>query len=462
MLDFDVIIIGSGIGGTAIGSILASKGFKTLLLEKNDFIGGRCSTYEKEGFKLDVGVHNFGRTSRGPLGEILRMIGMQEAIDWVLCRNPGPRWFYQGKFWKFPRELKEIIPDSDFSNLMKLFRDVMKMKNFNELEKTSAKSLLSQYTENNLVHTFVNILSMLYFVVPYYETSASEFVRCLSSLSRDFSMGYPKGGCISIPSAFIREIKNSGGVIQTNQSVKKIVIENNSVKGVELENGTFISSKIIISNAGIRETVNDLVGRNYFKGDYLQEIDNLKYSISAITLKVALNKPITDFKMVTSFSLQDPEESFNLLLKGKVPEEVFLFIPIPSNYDPNLAPKGKQLIIAGTPVPVKNFEKNRDKWIKNSLESLEKIFPDLSRNLMWYDVSTPNHIANIGGKEAAVIGLAQIINQTGKYRPLPSLPIDGLYLVGGDAGGWGIGTELAAKSALDCSEMILARYSKLL
>ncbi len=462
MLDFDIIIIGSGVGGTGVGAILASKGLKTLLIEKNDFIGGRCSTYEKEGFKLDVGVHNFGRTSRGPLGKVLNMIEMQDAIDWVLCRNPGPRWFYQDKFWKFPRELKEIIPESDFSNLMKLFKDVMKMKNFNDLERKSARSLLSQYSENNLVHTFVNILSMLYFVVPYYETSASEFVRCLSSLSRDFSMGYPKGGCISIPSAYIQGIKKSGGVIQTNQSVKKIVIENDAVDGVELENGKFISSKIVISNAGIRETVNDLVGKKYFKGDYLQEVDNLKYSISALTLKVALKKPITNFKMVTSFSLQDPEETFNSLLKGKVPEEVFLFVPVPSNYDPNLVPKGKQLIIAGTPVPVENFEKNRDKWIKTSLESLENIFPDLSKNLMWYDVSTPKDIADIGGKEASVIGLAQIINQTGNYRPNPNLPIKGLYLVGGDAGGWGIGTELAAKSAIDCSETILTKYPKLI
>ena len=98
MFDYDIVIIGGGVGGTAIGAILASKGFKTLLLEKNKFLGGRCSTYEKDGFKIDVGVHLFGRSSKGPHGEILNVIGMGDAIDWVLCRKPGPRWFYQGKF----------------------------------------------------------------------------------------------------------------------------------------------------------------------------------------------------------------------------------------------------------------------------------------------------------------------------------------------------------------------------
>ncbi len=457
MFDYDIVIIGGGIGGTAVGAILASKGFKILLIEKNKFLGGRCSTYEKEGFKIDIGVHLFGRSGRGPHGEILKMIGMEDAIDWVLCRKPGPRWFYQGKFWAFPRELKEIVPASDFSNLMKLFRDVMKMKNLDEMERKSVKSLLSKYTDNKLVHSFIDIISLLYFVNPYYETSASEFLRSLSSLSAEFSIGYPKGGCISIPQAYGHGIEKFGGNIRINQSASKIIVENDRVQGVELDNGNYISSKLVISNAGIRETVNNMIGQKFFKRDYIEIINKLKYSISALTLKVALKKPITNFKAVTSFSSHDPEERFNSIIKGKVPEEVFLFIPVPTNFDATLAPKGRQLIIAGTAVTQESFEKNQDKWIKNSFESLKNVFPDLSENLMWYDVSTPKDLYQLGGKEASVIGLSQIINQTGEDRPSQKMPIEGLYLVGGDAGGWGIGTELAAKSAIECSQMILKK-----
>ncbi len=206
------------------------------------------------------------------------MIGMEDAIDWVLCRNPGPRWFYQGKFWKFPRELKEVIPNSDYSSLMKLFRDSMKMKNLEEFERKSAKDLLSQYTDNNLVHSFVDIISLLYFVVPYYQTSASEFVRCLSSLSADFSIGYPKDGCEAIPLSYAQGIEKFGGNILTGQSVKKIIVENEKVQGIELDNGKFISSKFVISNAGIRETINNMIGRKFFKGNYLKRISVLKSS----------------------------------------------------------------------------------------------------------------------------------------------------------------------------------------
>jgi phytoene dehydrogenase-like protein len=51
--DYDIVIIGSGVGGTAVGALLASKNLNTLLIEKNEIIGGRCSTYEKDGFKID-------------------------------------------------------------------------------------------------------------------------------------------------------------------------------------------------------------------------------------------------------------------------------------------------------------------------------------------------------------------------------------------------------------------------
>jgi len=461
MAEYDVIIIGGGVGGTGVGALLASKGLKILLIEKNDNIGGRCSTYTKEGFKMDVGIHSFGRTGKGPLGKILNMIGMQEAVEWVLARKPGPRWYHKGQFWAFPRELKNFIPDSEFSIIMKLFRDVMRIKDTQKLDSISVKSWLSEYTSNALIHSFISIFSSIYLVTPYYMASAGEFVRCLSSLSKDLSLGYPKGGCIAVPLAYTNGIKKFGGVVKTKLSAEKIVVKDGKVQGVELNNGEFVSSKIVISNAGIRETINKLVGRDYFNKKYLEYTDNLKYSMSAVTFKIALKKPITHYKVVSLFNFEDHETKFRSILDGKVPDDVDLFIPVPSNYDPNLAPKGKQLILAGTAVSPENFEKHKEKWIKNSMKSLEMVFPELSNNLLWMDVTTPKDIEILGGKESSVVGISQSVGQVGVDRPSSVLPIEGLYLVGGDAGGWGIGTELAAQSAIDCAELILSNKKKI-
>lgn len=455
LADYDIIVIGSGIGGSAVGAILASSGLKTLILEKNELIGGRCSTYEKEGFKVDVGVHSFGRSGRGPLGKILNMIGKEDAIDWIIAKSPGPRWYYKGRFLRFPLEFAKLLAPSDSKILMKILKDIMNIKDTADLENIDLKTWVSQYTNNISIHSFFKALCWMYFVVPHFEASAGEFVKCLSSLSKDLLTGYPRGGCISIPLAYTMAIKQFGGDINTNSLVEKIIIEDGRVKGVELNSGELISSNFVISNSGIKETINSIVGRKYFSNDFLKEIDNLKYSMSAITLKIALKKPITDLKVLMTISSEDPIEYFNKIIHGKVPDDLDFFIPVPSNYDPGLAPQGKQLITAGTIVAQENFEKNRELWVKNSLENLNTIFPGLSENILWVDLTTPEDINIFGGKEAAVVGISQIIGQTGSNRLKCNLPIEGLFIVGGDAGGWGIGTEMAANSAIECSNIIL-------
>jgi phytoene dehydrogenase-like protein len=70
-----VVVIGSGVGGAGIGVLLAHKGFEVMLLEKNAFTGGKATSFERDGFIYDFGVHYSARGERGPLGDITRIIG---------------------------------------------------------------------------------------------------------------------------------------------------------------------------------------------------------------------------------------------------------------------------------------------------------------------------------------------------------------------------------------------------
>jgi len=56
MADYDVIVIGAGLGGLTAGSLLAKQGRKVLVLEQGDLVGGCCSTFEKDGYHFDIGA----------------------------------------------------------------------------------------------------------------------------------------------------------------------------------------------------------------------------------------------------------------------------------------------------------------------------------------------------------------------------------------------------------------------
>jgi len=56
MADYDVIVIGAGLGGLSAGALLSAQGRKVLILEQSQRIGGCCSSFERDGFRFDVGA----------------------------------------------------------------------------------------------------------------------------------------------------------------------------------------------------------------------------------------------------------------------------------------------------------------------------------------------------------------------------------------------------------------------
>jgi len=447
-----VNIIGSGIGGSGVGALLANAGFDVELFEKNSLPGGRFCTYEKEGFHIDVGCHIIANCEKGTCGEILDRIGI--PIQWTYVRDPRPVFHFMGGYINFPQDIPKLnLPKEDVNGLLKMLSTISKLKDeeIPAYDDVDVRSFIAKYTSDPRVRSLFGFIIGLYFVAPDFQTSVGEWIYCQREIQDLKRSGLPIGGTISIPKTYCKGIEKNKGKIHLNTSVKRIVVEDNKATGIELEDGTFMPSDIVISNAGVKTTVKNLVGKKYFPADYLKLVNSYQYSLSTIMVKVALKRKITNEKFIMYVSSDNFEEFAQIIFDKKIPEKhAMVMIPIISNLDPTAAPEGKQLLIAGAGAPNSPDQGNCDykKWEEAILNSLRDIFPDIDKDILWTETTSPMDINKFAGEEGVVIGLSQIVGQVGKNRPKQELPIDNLYCCCADTGSRHIGGELAAESAL--------------
>ena len=472
----EVIIIGAGIGGVALGALLAHRGKAVTVLERNPYIGGRCVSYEKEGFVVDVFVHMFGRCEKGPFGEILRRVNRPEAIRWwhaspasrpllLIDEEPYP---HPDPSFSSREEMADVyraygLGDTEIEDAFRI-REAMEQMPYEstfELDRTPYSTWLRSITQSEALLAIEHQKVLLYSVVTSREASAGEMIRMIANAHKDANIGYPLGGCSAIPEAFASVIREAGGTVRLNAPVSKIMLEKGKARGVVLEDGEEIRSGTVVSNAGIRETALRYLGEENLPAEWTERVKALstgklveKTPMGMVYLKLALAEPVIQapvvFRNVREGAFEGLASIMQGILEDKPPKDhkgISIFIPVPSNMDPALAPPGKQLVNFYGLAPVNS--KDWDAWVDSHLGYLYTLYPDVKKHLLWHDVSTLNRINKFSGRfHPDIIGIAQSIGQTGRDRPGPVTPIENLYLVGADVGRDNIGTELAAESAL--------------
>jgi phytoene dehydrogenase-like protein len=249
-----------------------------------------------------------------------------------------------------------------------------------------------------------------------------------------------------------------------------VLVEKGRAVGIALEDGEEIRAPLIVSNAGIRETMMKYVGEEGLPPDYVESIQSLTTGklvegtpMGMIYLKLALDQPVIDapvvFRNVREGTIEGLAELMQGIMEDKPPRNykgINIFIPVPSNMDPALAPPGKQLVNFYGLAPV--LSKDWDAWVDFHLGYLYSLYPEVEKHLVWYDFSTLARINKCSGRlHPDIIGIAQSVGQTGTDRPSPVTPIENLYLVGADVGHDNIGTELAAESALRLGQILEER-----
>lgn len=481
---YDVIVVGAGIGGLSVAALLSRAGVRTLVLERNHFLGGRCASYRKEGCVVDTFIHMFARCEQGPFGEILRRTGMPDAIRfWHVDGGKKPVLFVRGRRCIYPdasfaaeEEIQEAwlalgMPEEDYQAALRASRDLFAMtdEETHRLDAVSFFDWLSRYSTHEAFLAFHNDRTMLMGVVGIYEASAGEVIRMTRNWQLRGRIGYPLGGCQAIPDGLARVVKSLGGQIRTGQPVGSMIVSGGTACGVRLKDGQEIRSRAVVSNAGLKETVLRLVPEETLPKSYRDRVAGLTCGLFGtddfmnlfLNIKVLLDEPVVDAPVVFSVPLASQEkvlESISQIAAGRDPGEqegtFSVFMPVPSNMDPSLVPPGRQLLnLPGLAPPE---EKDVSKWVERQLDHLAALYPGLRKHVLWWDVVRGGAVKGFSGRfQSDIVGLAQVVGQVGQDRPSIESPLQGLFHVGADVGQDNIGTELAAESALRAADRVL-------
>lgn len=462
MKQYDAIIIGTGIGGAAVGALLAHAGWKILILDKNKTVGGRCTSYAYKGFTLDLGVHLFGVGDKGSLGDVLRATSAPEAIEWVTVSKTTHQVGDNVRKYS-QKAMMSALPMDEQNNLNNLFakaHHVTEME-LSELWYVPVEDWINTFTTHPLAHAFINSIVHQYFCVPSREASAAEFIRCFKEVLVARSSAYPKGGCIAIPEAYLSVVKRNGGDILMNTAAARIIVKENVAVGVSIEGGTEFLAPVIISNADIKATIAQLVGPEHFPQDYADRVNCLTYADSCVMFKVGLKEKITDdqLRMYLPDEKTGLGNKYDALRAGNIPDKVSGMIVIPTNFDASLGPEGQQLICFGTSTFTDaDFGKqNWKKWYTTLRDSLYSAYPKAKEQVLWEKLDTPQLVDAYAGEAGNIIGVGQTVNQIYTSRPSVQSPLKGLYFCSAEAGGHGIGTELAASSAKELFTVLTSR-----
>jgi phytoene dehydrogenase-like protein len=482
--NYDVIVVGAGFGGSSCAGLLAKRGLKVLLVDKNAVAGGKAMSLSKNGFTYTAWVV-IGAPVEGNLYQVvLDELGVSDLATLVVPGGSGS--IYQtseGKYVRMPDAPSEHldpnlifewleIPEDQRGPALQFFAEMTMMlpEQVKALEGSNFRDWIKGANVPDPLYAFiVSLCCDGMFMVPADSLDASEAV---ASLQKIFTRGggiFCKGGYGRVAEAYCEAVRRYGSDVMMSTRVKQILVENGRAVGISTDKGEF-RAPIVISNAGLQPTALRLVGEEHFDKSYASYVKDLIPSYSLLGYRYFLSKPITETPFGVIFSDESPWtlERFTRARAGEAPRKGVLYYEVPSNIDPESAPEGKQLIITGSFCPP-NPDMSKEEiaaWAEAGEETLFGAFPELPSCIESKELYTTRSVSNatresaVPGAGGETIGLGQIVGQCGDQKPSIKAPIAGLYYVGADAGGTGIGTQQAIESGMNVADAV-ERYHHL-
>lgn len=267
---FDAVVIGAGAGGMCALSRLTEAGFKPLLLESLDRLGGRAATEEIDGFKVNIGA--IALEQGGVFEETFTQAGI--PLD-IRVPEPPSAFYLDGKVVDVSRGGWGMLLGGLTKQAARILDTFAEARTGNLPDgRQSTEDWLSGFTKNDTVHALFRNLCAAIFACNADELPARSFLTYFTRKGAFKRFGFCPRGTGGLWEDLARAARAKGAAIRLSTPVERIEVAEGRVRGlVARRNGQKIriESPIVISDVGPKHTL-ALAGEDHFPAAYREQV----------------------------------------------------------------------------------------------------------------------------------------------------------------------------------------------
>ncbi|MER2190144.1 MAG: phytoene desaturase family protein [Solibacillus sp.] len=489
-----IAVLGAGPGGLAVAMLLAHKGYEVDVYEKQPHVGGRTSQIQLGDYKFDMGPTFLNMLYIAE--EIFELTGrkLQDYVE-LYDLNPMYQLIFHDKKLNVTRDADEMIRQIDelfpgntggyerymrdtkkklevlapvLQSPMNRFTDMLKphvVKAVGELEigKSLVDTLSKFYKDEELQLSFT-FQSKYLGMSPWDSPGAFSI---LSYIEHAYGVYHVKGGLNRLTKAMAAVVEELGGRIHVNNGVKQVIVEQKTVKGFELENGTHIFADEVVINGDFGHVMSHLVPPGILKKYTPEKLEKKPLSCSTFMLYLGVNKRF-DLPHHTIWFAKDYKKNVEEITNAKLlSDDPSLYIQNAVVTDETVAPAGKSTLYILVPVP--NNTSGID-WEETEVPFRELILNMVSEKLGVADIrdyieeeriiSPKQWERDMNVYKGAIFNLGHQLTQMLAFRPRNKFEeLEHCWLVGGGTHP-GSGLPIIIESARITANSILAEHKK--
>lgn len=457
--EYDVVVVGAGLGGLSVAALLAHSGERVAVLEQGEGVGGLAHAFVRGGYTFDPAVH--GIQSGEIVWNLLEYLGVDDLCPYVLSPH-----FYGAAFpdgvtvcapagWDaFVETNADLLGGAEGAQVRRFFqvlRDVLdemawlqmradpralatmmaERPTFARYRSSPVSDALDDYVPSPLARA-VCTAAWPFLGTPPSRLSLLNFAQMLNTYLE--GVRYPLGSFQKLADAFAAAVTRYGGEIHVGTPVERILVAGDRVTGVRTADGVTRRARVVVSNADATTTLTGMLGEEHLPEPYLRRLRRMTPSLSAFTVFAATDLDLGSLGLAHETFLHphwDHEENWRDVLAGR-PASAWM-----SNTtlcDPGLAPAGEHTAILTALAPWdpgQPWHEIKESFADTMIRQFDRVVPGLSDHLTYREIGTPLTMHRFTrGTRAAMYGWENTANQFANKRLPHSTPVQGLYLSG--------------------------------